>query len=61
MKTPNSITRARNCRQARAWQEAGRTLQSIDGRLKPDKEWGMEVVDEFQKPLYVLHIKAEKP
>jgi hypothetical protein len=39
----------------------GRTLQSIDGNLKPDREWRMEVMDEFQNPLYVLHINAEKP
>jgi hypothetical protein len=48
-----------------AWQEAtimaGRTLQSIDGKLKPDREWRMEVMDEFQNPLYVLHMNAEKP
>ena len=48
-----------------AWHEAtimaGRTLQSIDGKLKPDREWRMEVMDEFQSPLYVLHINAEKP
>lgn len=48
-----------------AWQEAtvtaGQILQSLDGRLKPDREWRMEVMDEFQKPLYVLRIHAETP
>jgi hypothetical protein len=47
-----------------AWQEAtvmaGQTLQSLDGKLKPDREWRMEVMDEFQNPLYVIHINAEK-
>jgi hypothetical protein len=48
-----------------AWQEAtvtaGQILQGIDGKLKPEREWRMEVVDEFQNPLYVLHINVEKP
>jgi hypothetical protein len=48
-----------------AWREAtvtaGQVLQSIDGKLKPDREWRMEVMDEFQNLLYVLHINAEKP
>jgi hypothetical protein len=48
-----------------AWHEAtimaGQTLQSLDGKLQADKEWRMEVTDEFANPLYVLHIHAEKP
>ena len=48
-----------------AWYEAtimaGQTLQSLDGKLQPDKEWRMEVTDEFANPVYVLHINAEKP
>jgi hypothetical protein len=48
-----------------AWEEAtvmaGRTLQSIDGKLQPEREWRMEVTDEFANRLYVLHINAEKP
>jgi hypothetical protein len=48
-----------------AWREAtvtaGQILQSIDGKLKPEHDWRMEVTDEFQNPLYVLHINAEKP
>jgi hypothetical protein len=48
-----------------AWKEAtvmaGHTLQGLDGKLQPDREWRMEVTDEFANPLYVLHIAAEKP
>ena len=48
-----------------AWREAtimaGQTLQGLDGKLQPDREWRMEVTDEFANPLYVLHINAEKP
>jgi hypothetical protein len=36
-------------------------LQRLDGKLQPDREWRMEVTDEFANPLYVLHINAEKP
>jgi hypothetical protein len=43
-----------------AWKEAtvmaGQTLQGIDGKLKPGREWRMEVTDEFANPLYVLPI-----
>ncbi|MCJ9700017.1 DUF6894 family protein [Bradyrhizobium sp. SHOUNA76] len=48
-----------------AWKEAtvmaGQTLQGIDGKLVPGREWRMEVKDEFQNILFVLHINAEKP
>lgn len=48
-----------------AWHEAtvtaGQILQGLDGKLTPDQGWKMEVTDEFQNTLYVLHIKAEKP
>ena len=48
-----------------AWHEAtvtaGQILQGIDGNLDPDHEWRMEVTDEFQNTLFVLHISAEKP
>ena len=48
-----------------AWHQAtmtaGQTLQSLDGTLQPDREWRMEVMDEFENPLYVLHINAENP
>jgi hypothetical protein len=46
-----------------AWKEAtvtaGQILQGIDGKLTPERDWRMEVTDEFQKTLYVLHIHAE--
>ncbi|AND92612.1 MULTISPECIES: DUF6894 family protein [Bradyrhizobium] len=48
-----------------AWKEAtvtaGQILQGIDGNLVPGRDWRMEVADEFQNTLYVLHIRAEKP
>lgn len=40
---------------------AGQMLQGIDGKLVPGRDWRMEVTDEFQNMLYVLHIRAEKP
>jgi hypothetical protein len=46
-----------------AWHEAtvtaGQILQGLDGKLTPNHEWRMEVTDEFQNTLYVLHIHAE--
>ncbi|MGY4622642.1 DUF6894 family protein [Bradyrhizobium sp. USDA 4486] len=48
-----------------AWKEAtvmaGQTLQGLNGNLHPGREWRMEVTDEFQNVLFVLHIYAEKP
>ncbi|MCK1491932.1 hypothetical protein IVA98_07935 [Bradyrhizobium sp. 160] len=48
-----------------AWKEAtvmaGQTLQGIDGKLLPGREWRMEVTDEFRNTLFILHINAEKP
>jgi uncharacterized protein DUF6894 len=48
-----------------AWKEAtvtaGQILQGIDGKLAPGHDWRMDVTDEFQNTLYVLHIHAEKP
>ncbi|MCK1337698.1 hypothetical protein IVB38_17105 [Bradyrhizobium sp. 38] len=48
-----------------AWKEAtvtaGQILQGLDGRLTPDREWRMEVTDELENILFVLHINAEKP
>jgi hypothetical protein len=47
-----------------AWKEAtvmaGKILQSLDGRLRPGRDWRMEVTDEFQEPLFVLQISAQK-
>ncbi|SHN80676.1 DUF6894 family protein [Bradyrhizobium erythrophlei] len=48
-----------------AWKEAtetaGQILQDIDGKLTPGRDWRMEVTDEFQNTLFVLHISAEEP
>lgn len=48
-----------------AWKEAtetaGQMLQGLDGKLKPECDWRMEVTDELQNTLYILHISAEKP
>jgi hypothetical protein len=48
-----------------AWKEAtitaGQILQGLDGDLTPARERRMVVTDEFQNPLFVLHISAEKP
>jgi hypothetical protein len=47
-----------------AWREAtvmaGQTLQNLDGKLQPGRGWRMEVTDEFDDPLFVLHITAER-
>jgi len=47
-----------------AWEEAtitaGRLLQSLDGKLKPRRDWRMEVTDEFANPLYVIHVSAKQ-
>jgi hypothetical protein len=46
-----------------AWKEAtitaGQILQSLDGKLQPGCDWRMEVMDEFGKPLYVIHVSAK--
>ncbi|WP_439740564.1 DUF6894 family protein [Bradyrhizobium japonicum] len=48
-----------------AWKEAtvtaGQILQGIDGKLVSGRGWRMDVTDESQSTLYVLHIRAEKP
>jgi len=48
-----------------AWREAtvtaGQMLQGIDGNLVPGRDRRMEVTDEFQNTLFLLHIRAEKP
>lgn len=48
-----------------AWKEAtvtaGQILQNIDGKLRPGQEWRMEVADEFQNTLFMLHINVRKP
>jgi pyruvate kinase len=48
-----------------AWHEAtitaGQMLQSLDGNLTPERAWRMEVTDESQNAIFILHIHAEKP
>lgn len=40
--------------------EAGQILQGLDGKLAPGRDWKMEVTDEAQNTLYVLHIHARE-
>lgn len=44
-----------------AVETAGQRLKGLDGKLKPECDWRIEVTDEFQKTLYALHIGAERP
>jgi hypothetical protein len=48
-----------------AWKEAtvtaGKTIQNIDGKLKPGHDWRLQVTDEFANTLYELHVSARKP
>jgi hypothetical protein len=48
-----------------AWQAAtmvaGDTIRGLDGRLRPGREWQLEVTDEFANPLYIIHVSAEQP
>ena len=45
-----------------AWREAtmtaGQIIQDLDGKLRPGKDWRLEVTDEFANPLYVIHVSA---
>jgi hypothetical protein len=47
-----------------AWREAtmtaGQIIQDLDGKLRPGKEWRLEVTDEFSNPLYVIHVSADR-
>lgn len=47
-----------------AWREAtmlaGEIFKDVDGRLKPDQEWSLEVTDRNQKPLFLIHIITKK-
>jgi hypothetical protein len=45
---------------AEATRAAGAIIRDIDGKLRPGHDWRMEVTDEFQNPLWELHVKAEK-
>ena len=45
-----------------AWKEAtitaGQILQGLDGKLQPNRDWRMEVTDEFANPLFVINVSA---
>ena len=47
-----------------AWREAtmtaGQIIQDLDGKLRPGKDWRLEVTDEFANPLYVIHVSADQ-
>jgi hypothetical protein len=47
-----------------AWREAtitaGEILRDIDGKLQQGREWRMEVTDEFDNLIFIIHINAEK-
>jgi hypothetical protein len=47
-----------------AWEEAtvaaGEMVKGLDGSLKPGHDWRMEVTDEFENPLWEIHVKAKK-
>ena len=47
-----------------AWREAtvtaGQIIQDLDGKLRPGKDWRLEVTDEFANPLYVIHVSANR-
>lgn len=38
----------------------GKIIQDIDGKLRPGKDWRMEVTDEFAQPLYAINVSAKK-
>ena len=47
-----------------AWHEAtvtaGQIIQDLNGKLRPGQNWRLEVTDEFAKPLYVIHVSADR-
>ena len=47
-----------------AWREAtvtaGQIIQDLDGKLRPGKDWRLEVTDEFANPLYIIHVSADR-
>lgn len=48
-----------------AWNEAifvaDQTLRDLNGKFRPGEEWRLEVTDEFENQLYIIHINAERP
>jgi hypothetical protein len=47
-----------------AWRQAtttaGELFKDIDGKLRPNQEWSLEVADERRKPIYVIRISTQK-
>jgi hypothetical protein len=47
-----------------AWREAtlmaGELFKDLDGKLRPDHEWSLEVTDERRNPLYYIRVSAEE-
>lgn len=47
-----------------AWKEAtmiaGELFKDLDGKLRPDQGWGLEVTDEGHKPLFHIQITTKK-
>ena len=47
-----------------AWNEAvqlaSEIFKDIDGKLRPQDEWSLEVSDGLRTPLYRIHIRSEQ-
>lgn len=47
-----------------AWREAtlvaGEMFKDIDGKLRPEQKWSLEVADEQRKPLYIICISTKQ-
>ncbi|MGN8545335.1 hypothetical protein [Bradyrhizobium sp. CCBAU 53421] len=47
-----------------AWKEAifttGQLLQDLDGALESGREWRLEVSDEAENPVCIVHVLAER-
>jgi hypothetical protein len=47
-----------------AWREAtivaGQIFRDIDGKLRPNQDWTLDVADESRSPLFQIHISTKK-
>jgi hypothetical protein len=47
-----------------AWKEAttfaGEIFRDVDGKLRPDSGWELQVTDQNQKPLFLIQISTKK-
>ena len=47
-----------------AWRQAtifaGEIFKDVDGRLRPDQDWSIEVADEHRKPIFLINISSKK-